>query len=78
MHRVPWFDEECSQLVERRKQAKLRWLQDPSEVNDIPRVMQDGKLADISGKRKRNICKTELTSLNQTVRIRISENCTGE
>jgi hypothetical protein len=27
-HRKPWFDEECSKLVDRRKQAKLQWLQD--------------------------------------------------
>jgi hypothetical protein len=33
-HRKPWFVEECSQLVERRKQPKLRWLQDPSEANE--------------------------------------------
>jgi hypothetical protein len=29
----PWFDEECLKLVDRRKQAKLQWLQDPSVVN---------------------------------------------
>jgi hypothetical protein len=33
-HRKPWFDEECSKLVDRRKQAKLMWLQDPSEANE--------------------------------------------
>jgi hypothetical protein len=33
-HRKPWFDEECSKLVDQRKQAKLRWLQDPSEENE--------------------------------------------
>jgi hypothetical protein len=33
-HRKPWFDDECSKLVDRRKQAKLLWLQDPSEVNE--------------------------------------------
>jgi hypothetical protein len=33
-HRKPWFDEECSKLVDQRKQAKLRWLQDPSEGNE--------------------------------------------
>jgi hypothetical protein len=32
-HRKPWFDEECSKLVDGRKQAKLQWLQDPSEAN---------------------------------------------
>jgi hypothetical protein len=26
-HHKPWFDEECSKLVDRRKQAKLHWLQ---------------------------------------------------
>jgi hypothetical protein len=29
----PWFDEACSKLVDQRKQAKLQWLQDPSEIN---------------------------------------------
>jgi hypothetical protein len=33
-HHKPWFDEECSKVVERRKQAKLWWLQDPSEANE--------------------------------------------
>jgi hypothetical protein len=30
----PWFDGECSKLVDRRKQAKLQCLQDASVVND--------------------------------------------
>jgi hypothetical protein len=29
----PWFDEACSKLLDQRKQSKLQWLQDPSEVN---------------------------------------------
>jgi hypothetical protein len=29
----PWFDEGCSELLDRGKQAKLQWLQDPSEIN---------------------------------------------
>jgi hypothetical protein len=33
-HRKPWFDKERSKLVDRRKQAKLQWLQDPSEANE--------------------------------------------
>jgi hypothetical protein len=33
-HRKPWFDEECSKLVDQRKQAKLQGLQDPSEANE--------------------------------------------
>jgi hypothetical protein len=29
----PWFNEGCSELLDHRKQAKLQWLQDPSEIN---------------------------------------------
>jgi hypothetical protein len=29
----PWFEEGCSKLLDQRKQAKLQWLQDPSEIN---------------------------------------------
>jgi hypothetical protein len=33
-HNKIWFDEECSKLFDRRKQGKVRWLQDPSEANE--------------------------------------------
>jgi hypothetical protein len=29
----PWFDKGCSELLGQRKQAKLQWLQDPTEIN---------------------------------------------
>jgi hypothetical protein len=29
----PWFDKGCSTLLDQRKEAKLQWLQDPSEIN---------------------------------------------
>jgi hypothetical protein len=29
----PWFDERCSELLNDRKQAKLQWLEYPSEIN---------------------------------------------
>jgi hypothetical protein len=29
----PWFDEGCSKFLDQRKQAKLLWLQNPSEIN---------------------------------------------
>jgi hypothetical protein len=29
----PEFDEECSKSVDQRKQAKLLWLQNPSQIN---------------------------------------------
>jgi hypothetical protein len=28
----PWLDEGCSELLYQRKQTKLQWLQDPSEI----------------------------------------------
>jgi hypothetical protein len=31
----PWFDEECLKLVDRRKRAKLQWLQVPGVVNEV-------------------------------------------
>jgi hypothetical protein len=29
----PWFDKMCSELLDQRKQAKLQWLQYPSDIN---------------------------------------------
>jgi uncharacterized NAD(P)/FAD-binding protein YdhS len=29
----PWLEEGCSKLLDQREQAKLQWLQDPSEIN---------------------------------------------
>jgi hypothetical protein len=29
----PWFNKGCSEFLDQRKQAKLQWLQDPSEIN---------------------------------------------
>ena len=29
----PWFDEECLGFVDQRKQAKMQWVQDPSQSN---------------------------------------------
>ena len=27
----PWFDEECLGFLDQRKQAKMQWIQDPSQ-----------------------------------------------
>jgi hypothetical protein len=29
----PWFGKGCSELLDQRKEAKLQWLRDPSEIN---------------------------------------------
>jgi hypothetical protein len=32
-HNKPWFGDECSKLIDQRKQDKLLWLQNPKETN---------------------------------------------
>jgi 50S ribosomal subunit-associated GTPase HflX len=32
-HNIPWFDDECSKLIDQQKQAKLQWLQNPNQTN---------------------------------------------
>jgi hypothetical protein len=32
-HYKPKLDGECSKLIDRQKQAKLQWLQNPSQIN---------------------------------------------
>jgi hypothetical protein len=51
----PWFDERCSELLNQRKQAKLQWLQDPSEINGDNLKNVDVKPADISGIKRGDI-----------------------
>jgi hypothetical protein len=29
----PWFNEGCSKLLDQKEEAKLQWLQNPSEIN---------------------------------------------
>jgi hypothetical protein len=33
MQHKPWFDEECLGILDQRKQAKIQWIQDPSQSN---------------------------------------------
>jgi hypothetical protein len=33
MHNKPWFDDDCSKLIDQWKQAKLQWLQNPNQIN---------------------------------------------
>jgi hypothetical protein len=49
------FDEECLGSLEKRKQAKMQWLQDPKQRNadNINNVKR--KLLDISRTKRRNI-----------------------
>ena len=39
----PWFDEECLHFLDERKQAKLQWVQDPSQktVDNLKNVRRE-------------------------------------
>jgi hypothetical protein len=55
----------------RRKQAKLHRLQDPSEVKEDSLSYERLEGSTHLRKKKREYLKEKLTSFNQTVRIRI-------
>jgi hypothetical protein len=74
----PWFNEGYSQLSDERKQDKLQWIQGPSEINRDNVNAVDCESAYISGIKRGNILKTELMSLQRTVRTRTSETCMEE
>jgi hypothetical protein len=68
----PRFNEECLKLFNRRKQAKLQWLQDPSEVNEdnlrvkrkASRHFRNKKMEYLKDK----ITEIELNSKNKNIR----------
>jgi hypothetical protein len=39
----PWFDEVCLVILDQRKQAKMQWMQDPSQsiVDNVNNVRRD-------------------------------------
>jgi hypothetical protein len=64
-------------MADQRKQAKLQWLLKPREANeDNLRDVRREASRHFRNKKRKHL-KAKLTSLNQTVRIRISETCTG-
>jgi hypothetical protein len=73
----PWFEEGCSKLLDQRKQVKLQWLQDRSEINgdnlnNVRRVANRH-----FRNKKRKYLKDKVNELAGTVR-RISETCIEE
>jgi hypothetical protein len=51
----PWFDEECSKLLYRRKQGKLQWLQNLSQMNGDNMKNVRCETGKLSGTRRGNI-----------------------
>jgi hypothetical protein len=74
----PLFDEGCSKLLDQRKRAKLQWLQDPSEINGDNLNNVRCEASRYFRNKKRDIRKTELITLQRTVRTITSETCIEE
>ena len=61
----PWFDEECSELANKRKQTKLLWLQNPNNqtAEDFSNVRRD--TCRMFRKKKRNYMKAKVNKLEE-------------
>jgi DNA anti-recombination protein RmuC len=72
-----WFDDECSKLIDRRKQDKLQRLQNPSKVNgdNMDNVRREGNRT-FRTKRRENL-ENKINELETNIIIRILETCTG-
>jgi hypothetical protein len=69
----PCFDKECLKLVDRRKQAEVQWMQDPSLVNEynLRNVRREASRRFRNKKReylKGKITDIELNSKNKNIR----------
>jgi len=65
----PWFDEECSQFLDKRKQAKMQWLNDPnqSNVDNLNRIERESS-RHFRNKEKAKIDELETNSEIKNVR----------
>jgi hypothetical protein len=73
-----WLDEGCSKLLDQRKQAKLQWLQDPSEINGYNLNNVRCEASRYFRNKKREYLKDKIMSLQRIVRTRTSETCIEE
>jgi hypothetical protein len=69
----PWFDDECSKLIDQRKQVKLQWLQNPNRTNrdnlqnirhETSRIFRNKKREHLKGK----INELEANNKNKNIR----------
>jgi hypothetical protein len=74
----PYFHDECSRLLEQKKQSKLQWLKEPSEINEDNLNNLKRETSRHFRNKTDNILNTKLMSLQRTVRTRTSESCIEE
>ena len=73
----PWFDGECSQFLDQRKQPKMQWLLDPyqSNVDNINNVRRETS-RHFRNTRKEYL-KAKLDELETNRKIKNIETCIG-
>jgi hypothetical protein len=64
-------------LADRRKQAKLQWLQEPSEANEDNLSDARREASRNFRNEKRQYSKDKINELESTVRTRTPETCIG-
>jgi hypothetical protein len=62
-NKKPWFDDECSKLIDERKQAKLQWLQNPNQINRYNLQNLSRETSRIFRKKKREHLKGKVNDL---------------
>jgi hypothetical protein len=67
----PWSDAECAQFLDRRKQAKIQWLQNPNQNNgdNLHNVRHEAS-RHLKNKKKEYL-KAKINEIEKTVRRRI-------
>jgi hypothetical protein len=65
----PWFDKECVGFIDRRKQAKMQWIQDPSlsNVDNLNNVRRDSSRHFTNKKKTYLKTKTEELETNSKI-----------
>ena len=73
----PWIDEECLGILDQRKQAKMQWIQNPSQnnVDNLNIVRQDASRH--FRNKKKTYLRAKIEDWKLTVRLTISGTCIG-
>ena len=73
----PWFDEECLGILDQRKQAKMQWIENPSQSNEdnLSNVRRDTSRH--FRNKKKAYLRAKIEELETKVRLTISGTCIG-
>jgi len=73
----PWFNKECVDFLDQRKQAKMQWIQDTSRnnIDNLNNVRRNTSRHFRNKKKAKR--KLKLRNLKLTVRSTMSGNCIG-